>query len=472
MPDRAACPAGRSRATLTDRLVESCLRILPERVAPDAIAAARRCLIDSLAAAYAAYGDPPIAILLGQSVHAERGGESTVIGYGHRAHPADAALVNGTMIALQQFDDGHEQMRGHPSAPLLPAVLALGETEGITVLEALRAFVVGYEVECRLGLLLNPSQYETGWHATATQGALAATVASGLVLQLNHGEMTHALGIAASMTSGIRRNFGTMTMSLHSGLAASNGVRAARLAAGGFTADPQIFDGTGSLGEVFSREWSATALGSSLEGWGDPFAIVSPGPTFRLCPCGRPTLFGVDCVLHLRHEHAVLAAEVRRIVCDVSYMYPRTLIHCRPVDGLQAKTSLQYCVAATLLDGRPTLASFDDASVRRPEIAALMQATEVRVPPELSESVSEVRSKPFEQPVTVTVETRDGRRLSATVRHHKGTPANPATDTELRQKFANCAGPHLAADRIASILEYVDRDGATLRELLDMLKVS
>ncbi len=115
-----------------------------------------------------------------------------------------------------------------------------------------------------------------------------------------------------------------MTMSFHSGLAASSGVRAARLAARGFTADPQIFDGAMSFGAVFSREWSPEALIENLKGWEAPFMIVSPGPTFKLYPCGRPTLFGVDCVVELQRKHQVKPADVRRITCDVSYMYPRT----------------------------------------------------------------------------------------------------------------------------------------------------
>lgn len=456
--------------TLTSSLIETCRSKLPAQVNDDAIAAARRCLLDSLAVAYAAYGEAPIEMLRGETTEGSAKGESSVIGYGDRLRPSDAALVNGTMISLQLFDDNQEQMRGHPSAPLWPAVLALAEARDVSLREALRVFVIGYEVECRLGLVLNPSHYEIGWHATATQGLVAATVASSLLLELDQARMSHALGIAASMASGIRRNFGTMTMSFHSGLAASNGVRAARLAARGFTADRKIFDGAMSFGAVFSREWSPEALAENLKGWGAPFMIVSPGPTFKLYPCGRPTLFGVDCVVELQRKHQVKPVDVRRIMCDVSYMYPRTLIHSRPSNGLQGKTSLEYCVATTLLDGRPTLASFTDKAVRRAEIARLIGITEVRVPPELSEDVPEVRKAPFEQPVTVTIETSDGRAYSETVRHQKGSPWNPASDSELRQKFVDCALPHLPRERVDAILECIGRDVKT-RELTKLLNL-
>jgi 2-methylcitrate dehydratase PrpD len=335
----------------------------------------------------------------------------------------------------------------------------------------MRAFVVGYEVECRFGTILNPSHYETGWHATATQGTLAAVVASSLILGLDAQAMAHALGIAASMAGGMRRNFGSMTMSLHSGLAASNGVRAAQLAQRGFTADPEIFDGRMSFGEVFSREWSPDLLVNSLQDWGKPFFIVSPGATFKLYPCGRPPLFAVDCVLELQRKHAVKAAEIRAIRCEVSYMYPRTLIHTRPQNGLQGKTSLEYCVAASFLDGRPTLASFTDAAVRRPAIGALIDLIEVRVPEHLSESRPEVRKAPFEQPVTVEIETRDGRVLRETVAIHKGSPLNPASPADLRQKFFDCAGAHLGQDRIRSILDCIGRDDASVGEMMSMMSI-
>lgn len=453
---------------LTPRLVRTCLDDLPPRVDATALQAARLCLIDSLAVAYAAYGERPIDML--RATATEGGcGASTVIAYGERARPADAALVNGTMISLQLFDDNHERMRGHPSAPLLPAVLAAGELADIGLREALTAFVIGYELECRLGLLLNPSHYELGWHATATQGTMAAAVAAGLILKLDAQAMAHALGIVASMASGLRRNFGSMTMSLHSGMAASQGVRAAQLAQQGFTADPQVFDGARGFGDIFSHEWSAEAAQQSLAEWGRPFMISTP--TFKLYPCGRPTLFGVDAALAMRSKHGVRSADVKRIVCQVSYMYPRTVIHSRPVNGLQGKTSLEYCIAATLIDGRPTAASFEDQAVLRPQVRELLERIEIRVPPELSEDVPAVRKAPFEQPVTMTVETHDGRSFTEVIRHHKGSPDHPATVDELKQKFADCAGAHLDAARVAAILAAIEGGQTSLRGLMALLPV-
>ena len=457
---------------LTHKLITTCRDIYASRVDAAALAMARRCLVDSIAAAFSAIGEKSIDILLGSSRGAAGGGESSVIAYGHAMRAEGAALVNGTMISLQLFDDNNEQMRGHPSGPLWPAVLAAAEKENKTLREACTAFVVGYEVECQLGTLLNPSHYEIGWHATATQGVMAATIASSLLFGLSEEQTARALGIAGSLAGGLRRNFGTMTMSLHSGLASSNGVKAARLAWQGFSADPAIFDGPMSFGDVFSREWSPAAMEANLDLWGKPFAISAPGPVFKLFPCGRPTLLGVDCAMALQRKHNLNTADIRKIICDVSYMYPRTLIHARPQTGLQGKTSIQYCVAAALVDRRPTLASFTDEAVRRKEIVGLIDKTEVRVPPELGEDVAAVRRAPFEQPLKVTIETADGRVFSETVQFPKGSPQNPVSEKEHDGKLEDCVTPHLGSERCAAVLGYLRNDAASTRGLLEHLRVT
>lgn len=199
--------------------------------------------------------------------------------------------------------------------------------------------------------------------------------------------------------------------------------------------------------------------------------IVSPGATFKLFPCGRPTLFGVDAAMALQTKHGVKAADVKRIVCDCSYMFQRTVVHARPHNGFQAKTSMEYCIAASLLDGRPTLASFSDPAVKRQEISDLLERIFLHVPPELSEDVPAVRKAPFDQPVTLTIETHDGKTFSEVVRQHKGMPGNPITDADLHQKFVDCAEPHLDKARIQTILNYIERAEGNMSGLAALLPI-
>jgi 2-methylcitrate dehydratase PrpD len=453
---------------ITSTLVSRCLSWIPDRIPVKAMDNARDCLIDGLAVAIAARNDDAIETLRAVATSGAPGGAS-LIGRSERVPVEEACLVNGMMISLLLFDDNHASMRGHPTAPILPVVLALGEDLDLPLDRVLRAFILGYEVESWLGLHFNPSQYELGWHATATQGTLGATVAAAWLLGLTQDQTRLALGIAASMLGGVRANFGTMTMSYHSGLAAAAGMRAARLAQAGFTATPDILDGPLSIGNALSREWDAEAVAASAARIGEPLQIVDPGLIFKIYPCGRPTLPAVDCAMEMQRRFGISCADIAAIRCEVSFMYPRTLIHPRPKTGLQGKTSLECCVASAFVDNGPRLDSFTDAAVARPEVQRLIEATTVVVPPELSEDVPEVRRRPFDQPVTMVVTTTAGDSHRITIADHRGMPGNPATAEDMRTKFANCAGGLLDAASVDAVFRHVALPGATTRALMALV---
>lgn len=449
---------------ITQRIAELCVRDLPPAVGEAELDKARMCVIDSLAVAYAAADMEPIGILSG--LFEGDGGKASVLGQRRRIRPHEAAEINGMMVSLLLFDDNQTEMRGHPSGPLLPAVLAVAEERGASLEDMLRAFVIGFEMEVRLGPIFNPSQYEIGWHATATQGAFASAAATSVLLGSDIETTCRAFGIAASMLGGLRRNFGTMTMSYHSGLSAAAGLKAARLAAGGFTAAPDVFDGEMSVGHALSRDWPPAGLEAGLENWGKPFFIVDTGPIFKLFPTGRPTVAPIEAALEVRETGAIDPADIERIVCEVSFMYPRTLIHSRPTTGLQGKTCLQYCVASALLDGAPGLETFTDAAVRRPEVAALMDRIEVVVPPHLTAEVPAVRAQPFDQPVTVRVTGRDGTEKSGVVQHHKGMKLNPVHEADLLKKFETCTRGRFPSEMGAEVAALLRRPGASIEDLL------
>lgn len=456
--------------TITQVLVSRCLDEAPGLIGEAELANARKCLLDGLAVAHAARGQEGLDILRQVAASSGEPSQAGLMGSPDSVGVDQACLINGMAISVLLFDDNHASMRGHPTAPILPVVMALGEELDLSLDKALRAFVIGYEVESWLGLWFNPSQYEIGWHATATQGTLGATVAAAYLLGLDQEQTRRALGIAGSMLGGVRANFGTMTMSYHSGLAASAGVRAARLAKAGFTANPDILDGPLSIGSALSREWDWDAARASVETICAPFQIVKPGPIFKIYPCGRPTLPGVDCMMELRREHGIRAEDVTDILCEVSFMYPRTLIHPRPKTGLQGKTSLEYCVAAALLDDGPRMSSFTDEAVARPEIARLIDVTRVVVPPHLSEDVPDVRKRPFDQPVTVRVTKRSGDTVSAVVADHRGMPANPATDEDMRHKFIACSEEMFDEARADAVTAYLTAPDASVRGLRALVK--
>jgi 2-methylcitrate dehydratase PrpD len=258
---------------------------------------------------------------------------------------------------------------------------------------------------------------------------------------------------------------------MHSGIAASNGLKAAQLAKLGFTGDPEIFDGKMSFGDVFAKDWNNDLLKDNLPEWGAPFFIVKPGPTFKLYPCGRPPLFAVDGVLLLKEKYGVKLGDVKKIVAEVSFLYPRTLIHTRPVNGLQAKASLEYCIATSLVDERPVLNSFTDEAVLRVDVKELIERIEVVVPAHLSEDIPAVRKAPFDQPVTIQMHLQDGRVISETVPIHKGSPKNPASSLELQNKFKDCLGLYCDDHQIQEVLVGMQQPDMKLRAWMKLLEI-
>ena len=229
----------------------------------------------------------------------EQGGstEASVFGHGFGAPAGEAALVNGTSAHALDFDDVNMSMRGHPSVPLLPAVLALGEKIGSSGRELIDAFVLGFEVECKLGRVIGAAHYALGWHATSTLGTLGAAAACARLLRLDMERTQIALGIAASLASGVRQNFGTMTKPLHAGWAARNGVIAATLADRGFTADSAAIEGESGL--LHAASGGARLNSRALASLGDPWEIVSPGIGVKLYPCCYATHRAIDAALEI-----------------------------------------------------------------------------------------------------------------------------------------------------------------------------
>lgn len=215
---------------------------------------------------------------------------SSLLGFTPKVCASDAALVNGTSGHADDYDDtqypaSSDRIYGlltHPTVPVLAASLAVGEDRRCSGVELLAAYVAGFEVECKLAEAINPEHYRKGFHTTGTIGVFGATAASSKILKLREEELKHAIGIAASMSCGIRANFGTMTKPLHAGMAASNGVMAAMLAQKGFTADPNALDGPWGFMSIFGNGADSEKVLCKM---GKPYALIDPGASIKIFPC-------------------------------------------------------------------------------------------------------------------------------------------------------------------------------------------
>jgi 2-methylcitrate dehydratase PrpD len=406
---------------------------------------ARQCILDWFACAMAGSTEP-LAVILRETV-AGADGPASVVGTDQHTGVLQAALVNGAAGHALDFDDTHTVMGGHPTVPVFPAALALAEELDCSGADLLAAYVAGVEVESRLGAGIGPEHYAKGWHVTSSIGIFGATAAAARLLGLDADQFGHAMGLAASQSSGLKANFGTMTKPFHAGHAAERGVLSARLAQRGFTANPNAIDANQGLAQAAGDgAWHPERVGRH----GD-WMITA-------------TLFKYHAACYLTHAAIEATAALTEAGDDVDAVTltvnPAILDVCgipRPVTGLEAKFSLTATTAFTVLGIDTTdPASFTDANANDQRVQRLIERVTVTPDPRL-------------RTTQARVEVRRGG-ASTSGEHDSGVPASDlvAQGLKLRAKFAGLVDPLIGveakalADRIDHITELSSARGLLL----------
>ncbi|MFC2006523.1 MmgE/PrpD family protein [Chloroflexota bacterium] len=371
--------------------------------------------------------------------------EATIIGTSIKSSSPLAALANGTASHVLDYDDTIKSLIGHPSVVLVSTVLAVSERCKSSGKEALAAYILGLEIGGRLGSLCGPDHFNLGWHNTSTLGSIAAAVAAGKLLKLDKGSMAAAIGIAAAESSGLRKNFGTMTKSFQAGHAAMNGVIAGLLASNGFTAGEDILEGDLGLCNLLSggKEYDYSALVSGL---GSSWNTISPGITFKPYPSCRGTHPAIDAALYLKNEYGISSGDIAHVDCIVSRFEAGILQYHEPRTGLEGKFSLEYCVAVALHEGEVAMKHFTPQVVLSDEIQKLTHKVTCVYPPEIP---NELR-----QPMEVVVKLQNGKTFSKKVEvaDTKGDPSNPMANEELVAKYRECAALVLPPEKVETTL--------------------
>ena len=361
---------------------------------PDAedLALAERALIDTVAVALAARS--------------------------HQLQPLAAQLAPAarwaTMAHVLDFDDLHTDTTTHISVVTVPAVLAAGGDA--------QAYLAGAGVMARLGTMLGWNHYAAGWHATCTAGAPAAAVAAGIALGLDVSQLATAMALAVPAAGGVQEAFGTHSKSLQVGFAAEAGLRAARLAAAGATADARAVDA-----------WLERMGGAPTHDF--PVSPAVPGGlAIKLFPCcyamQRP-------IAALREVRDQVDRDITSILVTTPAGTVHPLIHDHPTTGLEGKFSLPYAVATALLDDYPGFASFTDEAVSRPEASTIVNLVKTDLLPESTTTL-------LDGQVDIRVELSDGTTLKAAMALPPGAPQRPPSAEDLRAKAASC-GPDVPA---------------------------
>jgi 2-methylcitrate dehydratase PrpD len=400
---------------------------------------AKRALVNYAGAALGAWRDQAAADLLAAMRAFSTGAETTVIGSSERLDMMGAAFLNAVNANLLEFDDTHMPTIIHPSAPVAPAVFALAERQAMSGADALAAFAFGVEVACRCGVAVSPGHYARGWHITATCGVLGAAAASARLLALDAAATANAIGIAASLSSGLVENLPTDAKNVHVGASARNGLFAALLAARGLTAAPSALEGVRgwarAMGDAPDTEVFLGGLGERWE-----FALN----TYKAYPCGIVLSPVIDACLALAERRRPTPDAIVEVVVHGSPLLLARADRATVHNDRSAKLSLQHVAAAAFRYREVGLAAFDQEAVDDPGVTALR--CRVRAVADESLTVDEAR---------VDIVLLSGERASEHVSAPRGSLARPLTDAELTTKARDlaCLGaPYVDADRLFDAL--------------------
>ncbi|HJS74410.1 MAG TPA: MmgE/PrpD family protein [Vicinamibacteria bacterium] len=361
---------------------------------------------------------------------------ASVLGRKDRLDILHASLLNGISSHVLDFDDTHLETIIHPAGPVAPVLLALAERRPMGGADFLHAFILGVEVECRVGLSVYPSHYDRGYHITGSAGVFGAAAAAGKVLALDETQMTWALGLAATQSAGLREMFGTMSKAFHPGRAAQNGLTAALLAAKSYTSSEASLEAPRGFAHVLSGERDFSKL---TRGLGETWEVAKN--TYKPFPCGIVIHPTIDACIQLRNEHSLAGADIERVELQVHPLVLELTGKKTPAKGLEGKFSVYHSAAVALLRGTVGQKEYSDEAVRDPEVVALRDRVVATVEPGIREE--EVRAR---------VILKSGRSLEKRVEHAVGSLENPLTDRDLETKFRGQAEAVLAASAIHPLL--------------------
>src|ERR1700730_16137854 len=398
-------------------------------------------------------------------------GNATIIGSAQKTSPRFAALLNGISIHADDFDDtqlaaAKDRVYGlliHPTVPVLPAIFALAEQRRVTGKDWMLAYHVGAEVECKIAEAIAPRHYQDGFHTTGTCGSFGSAAACAKLLNFDLPKTLNTFGLAASQSGGLRENFGTMTKPFQAGHSAESGLVSAELVALGWTAAEQILEADRGFFHAFGGSYNPSAIMDRL---GKPWTFASPGVSLKPYPSGSLTHPAMTELARLIDAHHIEAARVEKLDIGANHQMTTTLLHHHPKTGLEAKFSMEFCLAILLLERKAGLGQFSDKVVQRSDVQEMIRRINFYVDPE-------AESAGYDKMTSILkVHLKDGRVITGRADFAKGSPANPMSFEEAATKFRGCAEfaewPKAKTEQIIAFTKSLEppRDMSVLSPLL------
>lgn len=428
----AAAPTPHVTRILAEWLVACPQSEVPESVRKEAV----RSIVNWTGVTVGGSNQPAVVRALSTVLPYSNSTAAHLIGRSETLDPLRAALITGISSHVLDFDDTHLETIIHPAGPIASALFALAQDHPLSGADLLHAFILGTEIECRLGKAIYPSHYEMGWHITGTCGAFGAAAACGRVLGLNVQQMEWALGIAATEAAGLKIMFGSMCKSLNIGRAAENGLLAALLAAKNFTSSDEGIEGREGYIFAASREHNYAPL---IDGLGQHYEISLN--TYKPFACGIVIHPVIDAVIQLRNEHSLTSREIRSIAIRCNPLVLELTGKKTPATGLEAKFSVFHSAAIALIRGFAGEKEYTDQAARDPEVVALRQLVTVTTDPAIRTDEA-----------YVTITTSRSQSFTRHVEHAIGSVQNPLTDKDLSFKFTQLATGILPQAQLEKLL--------------------
>ena len=402
-------------------------------------------------------------------------GKSSIIGSSKKTSPRFAAFANGVSIHSDDFDDtqlsgAKDRVYGllvHPTVPVLPAILALAESRTISGKEFMLAYHLGVEAECKIAEAISPRHYQDGFHSTGTCGPFGSAAACAKLFQFDLSKIRNTFGLAASQSGGLRENFGTMTKPFQAGHAAESGLLSAELVSLGWTATEQILEAERGFFHAFGGSFDPGAITDRL---GKPWTFASPGISLKPYPSGSLSHPAMTELAHLIEVNKLQPAQVEKLDVGANHQMTTTLLHHRPKTGLEAKFSMEFCMAILLLRGKAGLSEFSDKVVQGPEVQEMIGRVNFYVDPEAENAGFDKMTS------LLKIHLRDGRVITGRADFAKGSPANPMSFNEAAAKFRGCAEfaewPKQKTEKLITYVKTIEsiRDVGALSPLLSAEK--
>jgi 2-methylcitrate dehydratase PrpD len=443
--------------SLTAHIAEFVARTQFSDIPADVIELGRKSILDGLGLA--------VAGAAAESGHVVRAYLETlgctsegcsVLGSNLKVPARFAAFANGISVHADDYDDtqlavAKDRVYGllmHPTAPVLPAALAVAERIGASGAAFTTAYHVGIEVCCKIAEAANPRHYNDGFHTTATCGVFGAVASAANLLKFDVAKAAIAIGLAGSQSAGFRENFGTMTKPFHPGRSAESGIVAADLVNLGFTATSNILEAPRGFYRAACGGYDDGAIRNKL---GAPWTFANPGISIKPHPSGSLTHPAMSVFLELLNRENIRPEQIDKIRVGTNKHMPTTLLHPKPKNELQAKFSMQFSMAILALRRRAGLDEYTDEIVTSPEVQAMIEKVDFHVHPEAEAAGYDKMTS------IVEIHLKGGKTVTGRADFGKGSPANPMSWREVIGKFTECCEygglPTARIDEIVSMVE-------------------